>query len=138
MLVRARQCWLFTALLRAFLLAPGSSQKFIPTFRYLCMVLPLNVVIVPLNVVVLGPCHEGLRVVLHSVIGLAAPKCDPCHRDETDHENDDPDEGAPDRRANSGGKAVVTSDEFGPVTGKLITWWAKTPFGLASHGAGST
>ena len=82
---------------------------------YLCMVSPVNVVLFPFSLVVLGVLHEGLRVVLHSVIGPAAPRCGSCHCDETDCETEDPGDGAPDRRPNSGGKAVVTSDGFGPV-----------------------
>ena len=61
------------------------------------MVSLVNVVVVPLRVVVLGLLHEGLRVVIR------APRCDPCHSDETDYEVGDLGDGAPDRCANSGG-----------------------------------
>ena len=93
------------------------------------MVSLLNVVSIPLDVVVLGLLHEGLRVVLHSLIGPAALMCETCYCDQSDYEIEDPAEGAPDRRANSEGKAVVTSNESRPTYNKVDHVPHKDPFG---------
>ena len=85
---------------------------------------------------------EWLRIVLHSATGPTVSRCEPCHCDETDCENEDPGDGSSLRRANSGGQAVVTSDEFGSVDREVclsrgaerFLWRAHLE--LARHGAG--
>ena len=53
-----------------------------------------------------------LRGALRLLIGPAAPRCEPRHRDETDDEFEYPKGGALDLHASAEGKAVVTSNEF--------------------------
>ena len=57
--------------------------------------------ILPLRVFVLGLLYEGLRVVLHSVIGQTSPRCEPRHCDEIMRTKILGD-GVPDRHTNSG------------------------------------
>ena len=108
------------------LLAQGSSLKFSSTFRLLS---PVNVAVLPLNVVVVGLLHEALRDVLHLAIGPSVPRCEPCHCDETAYENGDSGDGASRRRANSGGQAVVTSDEIRSVDREVGHLVQKDPVG---------
>ena len=93
------------------------------------MLSPVKVAILSLNVVVLGLFHEGLRVVFHWASGPTVPRCEPCHCDETHDQNEVSCDGASRRRANSGGQAVVTSDEIGSVDREVSHVLQKDPFG---------
>ena len=97
------------------------------------MFLLLNVAILPLNVVVLGLLHEGLRVVFHSAIGPTVPRCEPCHCNEQIMRTQIL---VTERHA-----AVRTLEakqwsqvmKSGLSTGKLVIWYGKIPVANSSR-----